>query len=452
MKGKKKIWLIPLVLLIIAVPVLFILKKDKNSGPVTFDTALVKPGSVANTISATGTVEPLDKVDVGTQVSGVVEKIYVDYNSTVKKGQLLAELDKTTLKASLQSAMVNLNSTKIEYDFVVKKQQRIALLFQKNMVSQEEFDQATYEVQRSKANVEKAETEVQRAKLNLSYATIYSPIDGTVLSRSVDEGQTVAASLNAPTLFTIARDLARMAVNAAVDEADIGQVKQNQRVIFTVDAFPGEEFHGKVSQVRLEPTVTSNVVTYTVTILAENNELKLLPGMTATITVFVKEVQNVLTIPSRALRFQPDADLLQKLHGQFSKGNKEKMPRQSFAPGENGVGSADSSNKVFSGERRREPQDGGKRDGRFRENADPAQQKDIKRVWVKNGDLIRPVRIKTGISDATTVEVIEGLKEGDEVILSVNDPNKKTFGQKNQGPTSVNPFMPQRSGGRGRMR
>jgi len=321
-RHKKVMLLIPLLLL--ATLTFFLLKGRNSEKPVVFETATVKRGTIAQTISATGTVEPIDKVEVGTQVSGVVKKIHVDFNSTVTKGQLLAELDKITLLATLDLSKVSLKSAQIESEFLKQKFERTSKLFEKGMVSQQEIDQATYEYERAKNNVEKALSEVKKAELNLSYATIYSPINGTVLSRAVDEGQTVAASLNAPTLFTIAQDMTQMEVYAAVDEADIGQVKKGQRVIFTVDAFPEDTFHGNVSQVRLEPVVTSNVVTYTVTVLAQNPDLKLMPGMTATITVYLNEVNDVLTVPARALRFTPDENLLNRLSSQFERDKKKK--------------------------------------------------------------------------------------------------------------------------------
>lgn len=438
---RHKWMLVLLVFLISVILAVLLLKGNGKEKPLHFDTALASIGMISQTISATGTVEPIDKVEVGTQVSGVVKKIYADYNFTVRKGQLLAELDKTTLKASLDLSIIALKSSEIELAYLKQKFERISKLFEKSMVSQEDIDQTKYDYERAKTNVEKAEAEVQRAKLNLSYATIYSPIDGTVLSRSVDEGQTVAASLNAPTLFTIAQDLLKMEVYAAVDEADIGQVKSGQRVIFTVDAFPGDTFNGSVSQVRLEPVVTSNVVTYTVTILAENPDLKLMPGMTATINVFINEVQNVLTIPSKALKFRPDHDLLSRINSLA-----QKDPQSSFAKN---AGNGDSAMKsikgssgrkgkentadgFFAGAQRRKPFDG---QGQMRKGEGM--------VWVKQNEGIRPVHIKTGLSDAINVQVIKGLKEGEEVVLSVSNLtlNKNAAYQKSE---SVNPFMPQR--------
>lgn len=428
-RHKKVMLLIPL--LLIATLAFFLLRGRNSEKPVVFETATVKKGAIAQTISATGTVEPIDKVEVGTQVSGVVQKIHVDFNSTVTKGQLLAELDKTTLLATLDLSRVSLKSAQIESAFLKQKFERTSKLFEKGMVSQQEIDQATYEYERAKNNVEKALSEVKKAELNLSYATIYSPINGTVLSRSVDEGQTVAASLNAPTLFTIAQDMLQMEVYAAVDEADIGQVKKGQRVIFTVDAFPEDTFHGNVSQVRLEPVVTSNVVTYTVTVLAQNPELKLMPGMTATITVYLNEVNDVLTIPARALRFTPDENLFNRLSSQLGPDNRRKQGTEvndsGSAPKMNPPGLQDRSPAKAPGMRKK-PSDS--RKGRTA-------------VWIKKGETIRPVHIKTGLSDFVNVQVIEGLEEGDEVILSVR--NESLGNKKESGSASVNPFMPQRA-------
>lgn len=440
-RHKKVMILIPL--LLIAILTFFLLKGRNSEKPVVFETATVSRGAIAQTISATGTVEPIDKVEVGTQVSGVVKKIHADFNSTVTKGQLLAELDKTTLQATLDLNNVSLKSAQIECAFLKQKYERTSKLFEKGMVSQQEIDQATYEYERAKNNVERALSEVKKAKLNLSYATIYSPINGTVLSRSVDEGQTVAASLNAPTLFTIAQDMLQMEVYAAVDEADIGQVKQGQRVIFTVDAFPEDTFHGNVSQVRLEPVVTSNVVTYTVTVLAQNPDLKLMPGMTATITVYLNEVNDVLTIPARALRFTPDENLFKRLDwqsGSNKKGSQRTAVKDSGSTQKMHSSKAhDSSLAKAPGMRKKQP---GRR-------LKPG--KDRTAVWIKKGENIRPVHIKTGLSDLVNVQVIKGLKEGEEVILSVRN---ESFGdKKDSGPASVNPFMPQRRSRRtGRIR
>lgn len=440
-RHKKVMLLIPL--LLIATLAFFLLKGRNSEKTVAFETATVKKGAIAQTISATGTVEPIDKVEVGTQVSGVVQKIHADFNSTVTKGQLLAELDKTTLLATLDLSRVSLKSAQIESAFLKQKFERTSKLFEKGMVSQQEIDQATYEYERAKNNVEKALSEVKKAELNLSYATIYSPINGTVLSRSVDEGQTVAASLNAPTLFTIAQDMLQMEVYAAVDEADIGQVKKGQRVIFTVDAFPEDTFHGNVSQVRLEPVVTSNVVTYTVTVLAQNPELKLMPGMTATITVYLNEVNDVLTIPARALRFTPDENLFNRLSSQVGPDKKGKQGAEVNDPG--------STPKMHSpGSQDRSP---AKAPGMRKKPSDSRSKPDKGRpaVWIKKGETIRQVHIKTGLSDFVNVQVIEGLEEGDEVILSVR--NESLGNKKESGSASVNPFMPQRpSRGSRRMR
>lgn len=427
-------------LLIIAALTFFLLKGRNSEKPVFFETAAVSKGTVALTISATGTVEPIDKVEVGTQVSGVVKKIHADFNSTVHKGQLLAELDQTTLQAALDLNNVALKSAQIEYAFLKQKFERTSKLFEKGMVSQQEIDQATYEYERAKNSVERALSEVKKAKLNLSYATIYSPINGTVLSRSVDEGQTVAASLNAPTLFTIAQDMLQMEVYAAVDEADIGQVKQGQRVIFTVDAFPEDTFHGNVSQVRLEPVVTSNVVTYTVTVLARNPDLKLMPGMTATITVFLKEVNDVLTIPARALRFMPDENLLKKVDWQAGQNKSRKIDTDSTKKMHSSISGDSSIAKSSTTSTMRKK----------KSNRQMQPRKDRPSVWIKRGETIHPVHIKAGLSDLVNVEVIEGLKEGDEVILSVR--NESLNKQKGDA-GSVNPFMPQRRPrGSGRIR
>jgi len=431
-RHKKVLLLIPV--LLIAVLLFFLVKERNPEKPVAFETATAGIGTIAQTISATGTVEPVDKVEVGTQVSGVVKKIHVDFNSTVRKGQLLAELDKTPLQATLDLSNVSLKSAQIECAYLKQKFERTSKLFEKGMVSQQDIDQATYEYERAKNNVEKALSEVKKAELNLSYATIYSPINGIVLSRSVDEGQTVAASLNAPTLFTIAQDMLQMEVYAAIDEADIGQVKKGQRVIFTVDAFPEDTFHGNVSQVRLEPVVTSNVVTYTVTVIAQNPDLKLMPGMTANITVYLNEVNDVLTVPVRALRFTPDEDLFKRLDRQSGRDKKGKQRTpvldSDLTTKMPPFRSQDRSIAKSSGMGKRQPW----------QQLKSREERSV--VWIKKGETIRPVHIKTGLSDLVNVQVIEGLKEGDEVILSVK--NGSSGSKKESSPVSVNPFMPQR--------
>ncbi|MDD3108678.1 MAG: efflux RND transporter periplasmic adaptor subunit [Alistipes sp.] len=280
---------------------------QKQAQPkVNYKSEPVLRGKIVNTVTATGTIEPITQVEVGTQVSGIINHIYVDYNSVVKKGEVIAELDRTTLEAEVASSTASLQANKTEYDYQQKNYARIKGLHEKSMVSDTEFEQAEYQYEKAKSNYEKSQSDMTRVRQNLSYATIYSPIDGVVIDRAVEEGQTVASSFNTPTLFTIANDLRQMRVIADVDEADIGEVVKGQRASFTVDAFPDDVFHGAVTQVRLQPTTTSNVVTYEVVVDAPNPDLKLKPGLTANLTICTMEKDSVLKVPLKALRFQPE--------------------------------------------------------------------------------------------------------------------------------------------------
>ena len=297
---KKKVIII-LIITVAAAIAAWLLFGHKRPFEVTYNTAEVIRGSISSSITATGTIEPITQVEVGTQVSGIVNKIFVDYNSQVQKGQVIAELDKVNLQNELKAQQANLSTCQTEYDYQLKEYTRIKELHDKQLISDSEYDQAHYNYQRSKNSLEVARLNVAKAQTNLGYAPIYAPIDGVVLSKSVEEGQTVASSFNTPTLFIIAEDLTRMRVIADVDEADIGGVAEGQRVTFTVDAFPGEMFDGEVVQVRQEATSTNNVVTYEVVINAPNEDLKLKPGLTASVTIYTQEVNDVLIVPGKAL-------------------------------------------------------------------------------------------------------------------------------------------------------
>jgi HlyD family secretion protein len=372
---------IALLLLLILIG-FFACKREKKQLPVS-ETAQVVSGSVSTSVTATGTVSPVKTVTVGTQVSGTISKIYVDYNSVVKKGQILAEIDKTVLNSTYQSSLTDLNVNKTIMDYQEKNYNRIKALFNKQAVSQTDFETAEYNYSTAKLNYKKSQEQVVKDKTNLSYATIYSPIDGVVLSRAVDEGQTVAASFSTPTLFTITNDLTRMQVLANVDEADIGQVKEGQKVAFTVDAYPDDTFEGKVTQVRLEATTTSNVVTYKVVIDAPNPLLKLKPGLTANVNIYTMEKSNVLVIPNKALNFNPQGKKVNKA------GNPEKE------------------------------------------------------IWIKQGDGMKAVKIMTGVTDGTHTEVLSGVSAGDLVITGTKQPQMADMNT-TKGETS--PFMPKRPG------
>ncbi len=279
---------------------------------VTYSTAQVSRQDFSTSITATGTIEPVTQVEVGTQVSGIIDHIYVDYNSVVHRGQLIAELDRTNLVSELTSAQSNLASAQASLAYQKTNYERYETLFNKGLVSADDFENARLNYDKALAQVEIEEQTVEKARTNLGYATITSPIDGVVLSKEVEEGQTVASSMTTPTLFIIAQDLTDMRVIADVDEADIGGVKEGQRVSFTVDAFPDDTFNGFVTQVRQEATTESNVVTYEVVISAPNDDLKLKPGLTANVTIFTLEKSNVLTVPAKALRFNPSEALLRE--------------------------------------------------------------------------------------------------------------------------------------------
>lgn len=267
---------------------------------------------LSTTITATGTIEPVTKVEVGTQVSGIIDKIYVDYNSVVRKGQVIAELDKTNLLSELASAKSNLTNAQSSLNYQKANYERYQTLFSKGLISANEFESAKLNYEQAVQQVNVQKQSVQKAQTNLGYATITAPIDGVVLSREVEEGQTVAAAMSTPTLFYIAQDLTDMRVVADIDEADIGGVEEGQRVTFTVDAYPDDVFNGRVTQVRQNATTESNVVTYEVIISAPNESLKLKPGLTANVTIFTLERKNVVTVSNKALRFEPNEALLSK--------------------------------------------------------------------------------------------------------------------------------------------
>ncbi len=422
----KKVIAAVLVLVLVTAIFIVVKVKAKDKAPIInagFTT--VTKGSISTIVTATGTIEPLKKVEVGTQVSGVVEKIYVDYNSHVAVGQLLAELDKTNLQASLVDAKASLNTALNELNYLQKIFDRQQNLFNTKLISQADYDEALYKLNNAKGSVEQRQSEVKRAQTNLSYASIYSPIDGIVLSRDVELGQTVAASFSTPTLFTIANDLKQMQVEADVDEADIGQVKQGQRVTFTVDAFLNEVFDGCVSQVRLNATVTSNVVTYTVVIDAQNPKQKLMPGMTATISVYTTELNNVLTLPVSLTTFKPDmAAIMQydiqngNMPDNSHNNNFKDAPGNNFMPGQNNQIPANNNNN----------------------NSNEVL------VWVKRDKRLVPQKIEVGQRNELNVQVVSGLALGDSVLSSINE---QLNGVKNINTSDAgSPFMPKPPGKR----
>ncbi|MBP5365831.1 MAG: efflux RND transporter periplasmic adaptor subunit [Bacteroidales bacterium] len=342
-------------------------------------------GNITNSVTATGSIEPVTSVEVGTQVSGIVSKIYVDYNSVVKKGQVIAELDKTNLLSELSTAQSNCTSQKSNLEYQEHNYNRYKTMFEKGLISENDYENAHLTYIQAQTSYQSAVNSLAKAQTNLGYATITSPIDGVVLSKAVEEGQTVAASFSTPTLFNIAQDLTDMRVIADIDEADIGEVREGQRVSFTVDAYPNDVFEGSVTQVRQEATTTSNVVTYEVVIAAPNKELKLKPGLTASVTIYTLEKNNVLTIPAKALRFTPTEMMLQN-GGQI------------------------------------------------------IDCEGMTKVWQQQGNNFVAKAIKTGISNGALCEVTDGLADGESVVVSCEANMGFQFGGMPQG--GGNPFMP----------
>lgn len=407
--------------IVFAVHKFFFATKTENVGVMVSEK--VKRVTIQTTISSTGTISPMDTVSVGTQVSGDISKIYVDFNSKVKKGQVIAELDRSKLQATLYQAQIAESSAKNDYEHKLAVYNRIKKLAESNSASAVDLETAEYEMNSAKFSWESRKSEVQQAKLNLSYCIIKSPIDGVVLERSVDVGQTVAASMSAPTLFVLAKDLSKMRVMADVDEADIGQVKAGQKVTFTVDAFQDDMFKGTVESVRLNPTVTSNVVTYTVVITAENSDLKLLPGMTATCTIVTEEVENALSVPVTAIKFTPAA------------GTPMMDPREMPRPEKSEKKSSDSDDDFGPPPGMMGGPMGG---GSAKKSSSSTPKLVGKGVWIDvNGKAaFRPV--KTGINDGVNVQITAGLAEGDSVVVRQE---AATVASQSAG-EAVSPFMP----------
>lgn len=390
--------------------------------------AAVTQTTIATTISATGSLEPVDQVEVGTQVSGDISKIYVDFNSKVSKGMVIAELDKSKLKATLTQAEIAYKSAETDFKYKESTFNRVKKLSESNSASAVELETAEYNMNSAKLAVERSQNEVNQAKLNLSYATIRSPIDGVVLKRAVEVGQTVAASMSTPTLFVIAKDLSQMKVMADVDEADIGQVKAGQRVEFTVDAFQDDKFKGTVQEVRLSPTTTSNVVTYTVVISAENPDQKLLPGMTATCTIVTQEIEDAVAIPVKALKFTPAEGTPMADPKDFPRPPKSgDFP----PPPSNMAGGPPPGGPGGFGPPGGFPGMGGKKKGQ-------RPKLTGNHVWVNVDGKAAPRPVKIGLSDGVNVQILKGLNVGDSVVVSQESANTATVKKSD----ASSPFMP----------
>lgn len=370
---------------------------------VTYVTANVSKGDISNSVTATGTIEPVTEVEVGTQVSGIIDKIYVDYNSVVTKGQLIAEMDRITLQSELASQKATYDGAKAEYEYQQKNYERSKGLHDKSLISDTDFEQALYNFQKAKSSYDSSKASLAKAERNLSYATITSPIDGVVISRDVEEGQTVASGFETPTLFTIAADLTQMQVVADIDEADIGGIEEGQRASFTVDAYPNDTFNGIVTQIRLGDASNSNsstssssstVVTYEVVISAPNPDLKLKPRLTANVTIYILDKKNVLSVPNRALRFTPEEPLIGK---------------------NDIVKDCESEHKL----------------------------------WTREGNTFTAHPVEIGISNGISTEIISGVAEGTKVVTEANIgamPGEVDATETNQENTEQNPFMPKHPG------
>jgi HlyD family secretion protein len=372
----------------LAIIAYLLLSGGKKEEKVEFETAKVERGNIQTSITATGTIEPVTSVTVGTQVSGIVSRLYVDYNSVVKKGQVIAELDKTNLISELNTAKANLNSAQSTVTYEQANYNRYKTLYDKGLVSADEYESALLSFRKAKEQVVTSMQSVQKAQTNLGYATITSPIDGVVLSKAVEEGQTVAASFNTPELFIIAQDLTDMRVIADIDEADIGGVKEGQRVSFTVDAFPDDKFEGKVTQVRQQATTESNVVTYEVVISAPNNDLKLKPGLTANVTIYTLEKNDVLVAPAKALRFMPNEALL--------------------------------------------------KEGQTIEDVEA-----LHKLWTLDGNTFKAHKVEVGTSNGVLTEIVSGINAGTDVLIDFTISGGE---EKSQGQQAQNPFMPRPRG------
>ena len=387
MKKLSKVWLVVAVVIIVAI-VAWALSGSKKEEQISFETAAVAPANIMNSINATGTIEPVTSVTVGTQVSGIVSKLYVDYNSVVKKGQVIAELDKTNLMSQLNSAKTQLATAQSQLNYQTTNFNRYKTLYQKGLVAADDFDSAKLSYTQAKEQVAAAKEEVQRAQTNLGYATITSPIDGIVLSKSVEEGQTVAASFSTPELFTIAQDLTNMQVVADVDEADIGDVKEGERVSFTVDAYPDDTFEGTVKQVRQEATTTNNVVTYEVVISAPNADLKLKPGLTANVTIYTAERKGVLSVQSKALRFTPQKETVGKMKIVDQTGNAKN------------------------------------------------------KVWTIEGNSIVAHKVNIGMTDGTNTQILNGISAGVKVVTGLNVTGGEQDDAQPNASSERSPFAP----------
>lgn len=411
-----------IVIVLLLIWFLFIRKKE---AALTVQAEKPDTGYIAQSVTATGKIEPVDTVTVGTQVSGIIKYLYVNFNSKVKKGQLLAELDKSLLQATLDQVKGNLANAQSQLVYAKNNFTRQDLLFKTDAISKADYDVALNTYNAAKASVASAQAQVRSAQKNLSYADIYSPIDGVVLNRNISIGQTVAASFSTPTLFILAKDITKMEVEANVDEADIGDVKAGNRASFTVDAFINDSFAGTVEDIRLHPSVSSNVVTYTTIINAPNNDMKLKPGMTANIIIYTKEVNGAMLIPAKALSFTPDSSLMND-YEIVGKVSPKKMRKGTSASGNSGANQVSHTAKSRS------------------DSSGIAKQRAL--IWLLQGKKLVQTRITIGLNDNTHLEVLSGLKPDDLVITGIAG---GAAGKSAAAATGASPFLPTRRGGGG---
>ena len=388
----KKLSLIVVAVCVIGAGAYFFINGQKAPVDFSYETAKVEKATIESSVTATGTIEAVTQVEVGTQVSGIIDKIYVDYNSVVHKGQVIAELDKSNLVSEMNSAVSQLQSAQSDLNYQQSNFKRMKTLFDKGLISANDYESARLTLEQAQSLVAQRQEAVTKAKTNLGYATITSPIDGIVLGKSVEEGQTVASSFNTPTLFTIVKDMTDMRVIANVDEADIGQVREGQRVTYTVDAYPNEVFEGTVTQVRNQATTESNVVTYEVVISAPNPDLKLKPGLTANVTIFTLEQTGIVSVPTKALRYTPTKETI---------GPKDKI----------------------------------------------VDCQGAQKLWVREGNTFKAYAVKTGITNGTRTQILSGVKEGTAVIVDLKeqlaeeqaDANNAEAGTKEKSPFAPGP-------------
>ncbi len=453
---KRTYWILSLILLVIIAAAGWFYLSKKKAAVTEYKTAKVERGDIQLTVKASGTLQAVTTVQVGTQVSGIIKQIYVDYNSVVKQGQVIAVLDTILLAQAVEDARVSLRRAEIQENQNRRDYDRTKSLFEQKVMAQADYDLALTTWETATANVISARSALNRSLINLRYATIIAPISGVVVSRAVDVGQTVAASFSTPTMFTIANDLTKMQVQANIDEGDIGKIKMDQQVTFTVDAYPDQTFEGRVSQVRLLPVVSQTVVNYTVIIDVPNPDLKLLPGMTANITVLVQEEKDVLIVPSTALRFKPPQEYIEALMKSRRDTTNKKQNGRSAEAGATASRSSGREGGPPGGPPGMEggmPGMGGGPMGSggwgHRSGSGFSGRSGMGTLWVKVGDSLKPRRVRIGITDGLNTEVRGRIEEGDEVVLSMTTPQTTQASASTQQQSPFAPQAPRSSRDRG---